>query len=157
MLTLPRWQLLLLYTNFQTDITWKFCKRFEVCKSLGYSLGIQHFRKWPKKGPWIIPGDPMVILRGSVPLLHTLFLLSTVFKHFSLNISPILDILVIFQLRISQGVQNWYSFKDLSRNSWRKLTSKSRKEKFASPPFMIILRRKCFITSPFLLSMRIPG
>ena len=43
MLTLTRktrWQLLPLYTNFQTDITWKFCKHFEVCKSLGYPLGI---------------------------------------------------------------------------------------------------------------------
>ena len=56
-------------------------------------------------------------------------------KHFSLVISSILDILVIFENRISQGFQNWYSFKDLDRNSWKKLGSKSQKEKFASPPF----------------------
>ena len=37
---------------------------------------------------------------------------------------------------LGQDVKNCYSFYDLCRNSWRKLGSKSWKEKFASPPFI---------------------
>ena len=90
MLNLPRntkLGLLPSNANFQTGITLVFWKCFEFCKSLGYSSGIQCLDGDNKKGLWVIPCDPIVILRESVPgislLVHTFLLVNSFF-----NISP---------------------------------------------------------------------
>ena len=97
MLTLQRktrWQLLKLNANFQRDITLVFWKYFEVCKSIEYSSGIQ-LSQW--KGHWIIPSDPMVILRGLV-------LSSPLFAHKFLLVYSFFN---IFPLIFHQSLTSW--------------------------------------------------
>ena len=92
MLTLPRktrWWLLQLNANFQRGISWVFWKCFEVCKSIGYSSGIQLSDGDNKKGHWIIPCGPMVILRGMVPV-NPLFAHKFLLVYCFLNILPLI-------------------------------------------------------------------
>ena len=117
MLTLPRntkWGLLPFNANFQTGIVLVFWKCFEVCKSLKYSSDIQLSDSDNKKRPigssHVISGDPMGVSPSKSPFCIQIFTCLQFLKHFSLKISSILDILVIFEHRISWGFQNWYSF-----------------------------------------------
>ena len=92
MLILPRktrWRLLQLNASFQRGITLVFLKRFEVCKSIEYSSGIQLSDGDNKKGHWIIPCGPMVILRGLVPV-NPLFAHKFLLVYCFLNILPLI-------------------------------------------------------------------
>ena len=116
-LTLPRntkWGLLPFNENFQTGIILVIWKCFEFCKSLGYSSGIQHSDCDKKKRPiWsshVILGDPMGVSPSKSPFCTYIFTCLQFLKNFSLNISPIFYILVIFERRITWGFQNWYYF-----------------------------------------------